>query len=111
MIRARVLGKHRGDGVEPGLDGGGGAGFRRGAGDRGDEQLLQLLRTAEQDFALIREVAEERAFGQAGARCDLGHGRGLVAVLVEQCEGGLDQAARGVGLPAGHGLSVADDTG
>ena len=55
----------------------------------------------EQHLALVREVAEERALGEVGARGDLRRRRLVIAAFGEQVERGGLQAFTGVGFPAG----------
>ena len=52
------------------------------------EQLLEGLAAAEQHLALVGEVAEEGALRQPGALGDLGDGRRLISLLVEQFDRG-----------------------
>jgi hypothetical protein len=64
----------------------------------------------EQHFALVAEVPEEGALGQAGAFGDL-RDRGLVvAALDEQVHRGFFKASSGVRRPTAHGSMVDDDS-
>src|SRR5205085_2053172 len=73
----------------------------RGGGDNAREPAaLELVAAAEQHLALVREVAEEGALGEPRALGDLGDGRRLVSLLVEQLDRGAHQAALGVWSPA-----------
>ena len=50
------------------------------------EEPAQGVLPGEQHFALVREMAEERALRQARPLGDLGHGRGTVTLLVKEVE-------------------------
>jgi hypothetical protein len=91
--------EHLRHGGQPGLDSLHRAGARRRVPHHGDAAILQLGGAQEQHLALVREVAEEGALGQAGRLGDLRDCRRLVATLVKQRHCRLDQAAGGIRFP------------
>jgi 4-carboxymuconolactone decarboxylase len=105
-----VRGERDGGGVQRRGEAIGGCRRGRSRRDRIAEQLNQHVLAAEQYLPLVGEVPEERALGQPGAVRDLGHGRGVEAVLGEQGERGAFEAFPRVRFPAGHGDSLRDDT-
>ena len=79
---------------------------RRGV-DRTGDALLQLTGSPEQHLALVGEVAEEGALGQAGTIGDLGDGRLLVTAFGVELERGLLEAAGRIWQPSTHGPIIA----
>jgi hypothetical protein len=71
-------------------------------GDSACEQLLQHLGAAEENFALIGVIPEERSLGKAGPLGDLRNRRLLEAALAVELERRLLEAAASVWLPPGH---------
>ena len=67
-----------------------------------DEELPQRVLAAEQHFALVGEVAEERPLGQSRALGDLGDGRLVESAFGVELERRLLQATARVGLPPTH---------
>jgi hypothetical protein len=73
-----------------------------GVDDTADEEFQQGVLAAEEHFAFVGEVAEERPLGQSGALGDLGD-RGLVeSAFGVEIECRLLQATSSVGLPPAH---------
>ena len=64
----------------------------------------------EQDLALVAEVAEEGALGQADGLGDLGGGRLLEATGSEQLERRRLQTLLSTWLPTHHGDECNDDS-
>nr|WP_308129471.1 hypothetical protein [Actinoplanes polyasparticus] len=71
---------------------------------------MQAFGAGEEDLALVGEVAEERALGEAGTFGDLGHRRLVEASLGVQVHGRLAEAGLRVRLPATHAPIVGEDS-
>ena len=73
--------------------------------------LLQRARAVEEDLALVGEVAEERALGDACALGDVLDGRLLEPALGVQLQRHAREAAARVRLPSTHADESSDDSG
>ena len=79
---------------------------RSAPGDALGQQLTQRFLSGDQNLALVREVAKERALGDAGALGDLRHGRRVVSLLGEQVDGGQDESLACSRFPARHHVII-----
>jgi hypothetical protein len=82
----------------------------RRLGDAVGEQPAERLLARDQQLALVGEVPEEGALGDARALGDLRHRGGVVPLLGEQVDGRDHEPLGRPGLPSGHGASIGDGT-
>jgi hypothetical protein len=83
-------------------------GVRRCGVHAGEEPLHEQVLPVEEDLALVVEVAEEGALGQADGLRDLRGGRLLEPAGGEQFERGLLQPCRRPRLPTRHAVQCRD---
>jgi hypothetical protein len=109
-VRAALVGEERcrraqrgGDDLERGR-------VRRRGVQPADECLEELFLPVEQHLALVAEVPEEGALGQADGLRDLRGGRLLEPARGEQFERRCLQALFRTGFPTHHGLKFSDDS-
>ena len=76
-------------------------------GDALGEQPAQRLLAGDEQLALVGEVPEEGALGDAGALGDLRDGRGVVPLLGEQVDGGDDEPLARARFPSSHAAILA----